>query len=57
VHVASTNGDVVELDNGPVPDKHLQAIFYLFLAVFTYDLNGSLLPVHPLELVNYANKK
>ena len=35
VHVASTNGEVVEEDNGPVPDKHLQAIFYLYFAVFT----------------------
>jgi hypothetical protein len=57
VHVASTKGEVVELDNGPLPDKHLHAIFYLFLSVFVYDLNGSFVPIHVLEPINYANNK
>jgi len=44
--LASEYGEVVELDKGPVPERHLHSILSLFLAVFVYDLKGSLEGVH-----------
>lgn len=57
VQIASEYGDVVELDNGPAPERHLHSIFSLFLAVFTYDPKGSADGVHEEVPINYAKSR
>jgi hypothetical protein len=48
LHFAFTKGEVVELERGPIPDKHLQSMGSSLLRVLVYDLNGSFALVQEL---------
>ena len=47
----------MELDKGPVPERHLHSILSLFFAVFVYDLKGSFDGVQDEVPINYAKRR